>query len=98
MFARFATSLGVPTPTYRHHLLLLEPRGDKLAKLHGSVGATVLRARYRADELCGIIAAAAGLLARPEPCRPRDLVADFSWAKVGTADRVAVWTDHLEIS
>jgi glutamyl/glutaminyl-tRNA synthetase len=90
--------LGVPTPTYRHHLLLLEPRGDKLAKLHGSVGATALRARYRADELCGIIAFAAGLRDRPEPCTPRDLVADFTWDRVGTEDRIATWTDHLEIT
>src|SRR4029077_7991310 len=29
--------LGVATPRYRHHLLLLERRGEKLAKLHGAV-------------------------------------------------------------
>src|SRR5690606_12188084 len=29
--------LGVPTPRYRHHFLLLEESGDKLAKLHGSI-------------------------------------------------------------
>lgn len=89
--------LGVPTPIYRHHLLLLEPRGDKLAKLHGSIGATALRARYRADQLCGIIACAAGLRDRPEPCTPAELVADFTWDRVGTDDRIATWTDHLEI-
>ena len=90
--------LGVPTPTYRHHLLLLEPRGDKLAKLHGSIGAATLRGRYRGDELCGIIACAAGLLDRPAPCRPADLVPGFTWDRVGTDDRVATWTDHLEIT
>jgi glutamyl-Q tRNA(Asp) synthetase len=90
--------LAVPTPSYRHHLLLLEPRGDKLAKLHGSIGSTALRARYRGDELCGIIAHAAGLLATPEPCRPADLVADFSWDRVRNDDRIATWTDHLEIT
>lgn len=91
--------LALPTPTYRHHLLLLEPRGGgKLAKLHGSVGMTALRARYPADELCGIIAFAAGLLDRPAPCRPRDLVAGFTWDRVPTRDRIATWTDHLEIT
>jgi len=93
-------ALGLPRPTYRHHLLLLEPRPGaraKLAKLHGSVGASALRARYRGDELCGIIAHAAGLLDAPEPCRPRDLVAGFRWDRVVTVDRVATWTDHLEI-
>jgi glutamyl/glutaminyl-tRNA synthetase len=90
-------ALDLPTPVYRHHLLLLEPRGDKLAKLHGSVGASVLRARYRADELCGMIAFAAGLLDAPTPCWPRDLVAGFSWDRVAQEDRVVVWSDHLEI-
>jgi len=90
--------LGVPTPVYRHHLLLLEPRGGKLAKLHGSIGASTLRARYRADELCGIIGYAAGLLDHPEPTTPRDLIAGFSWARVGDDDRIATWTDHLEIT
>jgi glutamyl-Q tRNA(Asp) synthetase len=90
-------ALGAPTPVYRHHLLLLEPRGDKLAKLHGSVGASVLRARYRADELCGMIAFAAGLLDAPTPCWPRDLVAEFTWDRVANEDRVVVWSDHLEI-
>ncbi len=53
--------LAVPTPTYRHHFLLLEPRGDKLAKLHGSISAAALRARHDARALCGLLAAAAGL-------------------------------------
>jgi glutamyl-Q tRNA(Asp) synthetase len=90
--------LDAPTPTYRHHLLLLEPRGGKLAKLHGSVGARVLRARYRADELCGILARAAGLQPVDAPCTPRDLLAGFRWERVATADRIATWTDHLEIT
>lgn len=90
--------LGLPTPAYRHHLLLLEARGDKLAKLHGSVTATTLRARYRGDELCGIIACGAGLRDRPDPCRPADLAAEFTWDRVATADRTCTWTDHLEIA
>jgi glutamyl/glutaminyl-tRNA synthetase len=90
--------LGLPTPVYRHHLLLLERRdGGKLAKLHGSVGATALRTRYSGEELCGMIAYAAGLLDAPAPCRPRDLLPAFSWDRVATVDRAAVWTDHLEL-
>jgi len=91
-------ALQLPTPTYRHHLLLLEPRGGKLAKLHGSVGATALRARYRGDELCGIIAHAAGLADAPATCRPHDLLASFDWSRVRADDRIATWTDHLEIT
>ena len=36
--------LEIATPVYRHHLLLLERRGAKLAKLHGAVGFAALRA------------------------------------------------------
>jgi glutamyl/glutaminyl-tRNA synthetase len=89
--------LGLPQPSYRHHLLLLEPRGDKLAKLHGSIGATALRARYDAPALCGVLAAAAGLRAAPAPCHPAELLATFAWDQVSRDDRVATWTDHLEI-
>ncbi|WP_428267200.1 glutamate--tRNA ligase family protein [Haliangium sp.] len=83
--------LTVPVPVYRHHFLLLEPHGDKLAKLHGAVGVDQLRHRYRPDELCGLLAHAAGLLPQPRPCRPDALVADFDWARVRVADRVMAW-------
>jgi len=84
--------LGLPTPRYRHHLLLLEPAGNaKLAKLHGSLPFTQLRARHTAPELCGLLAHAAGLLDRPLACAPADLVAGFDWSRVRTRDRVARW-------
>jgi len=88
--------VGVATPRYRHHFLLLEPAGDKLAKLHGSIPFTVLAARYRGDELCGVLAAAAGL-GDGGPCTPRDLVASFAWSRVPTADRVARWDGGLVV-
>lgn len=84
--------LGLARPTYRHHLLLLEPRGDKLAKLHGSVGAAALRARYRADELCGLLAHAAGLVDTAAPTTPAALLAVFTWARVRDGDVIARWT------
>lgn len=82
--------LGVATPRYRHHLLLLERAGGgKLAKLHGSIPFTQLRARHSSGELCGVLAAAAGLVAAPSPCTPHELVARFDWRRVPTGDRVA---------
>lgn len=84
--------LGVPTPHYRHHLLLLEhAKGEKLAKLHGSIPFGELRARYTAEELCGLLAHAAGLVDDPAPCTPRSLVAMFEWSRVRSADRVATF-------
>jgi glutamyl-Q tRNA(Asp) synthetase len=84
--------LGAPTPHYRHHLLLLERRGAKLAKLHGAVGFGLLRAAYSADALCGVLAHAAHLRPSAEPVTPRALLADFAWERVRTLDRVLQWT------
>jgi glutamyl-Q tRNA(Asp) synthetase len=85
--------LGIAQPTYRHHLLLLEPQGGKLAKLHGSVGYSKLRDRYDAAELCGILAAASGLRADATPCRPEELLREFDWGRVGKEDRMLAWSE-----
>jgi glutamyl/glutaminyl-tRNA synthetase len=90
--------LKLPTPVYRHHLLLLEERGDKLAKLHGAVGASELRAHYSADGLCGLLAWGAGLLPEPLPMRPQALVEGFDWRSVFDEDRVVRWSgSELEL-
>jgi glutamyl/glutaminyl-tRNA synthetase len=82
--------LGYPTPTYRHHFLLLEPQGDKLAKLHGSIPFSTLRARYGGTELRALLAEAAG--------QPRDVTPEtFDWSRVPTDDHVALWNDGLTI-
>ena len=83
--------LGMPTPRYRHHFLLLEPGAGKLAKLHGSIPFTRLRSRHDGPALCGLLAHAAGLVPRAAPCVPAELVAAFDWRRVPTVDRVARW-------
>jgi glutamyl-Q tRNA(Asp) synthetase len=86
--------LGLPLPAFRHHLLLLEPRGGKLAKLHGAVAAPELRMHYSAKALCGVLAQACGLRASAEPVSPRELLRDFDWKRVGGEDVVMEWNDH----
>jgi glutamyl/glutaminyl-tRNA synthetase len=83
--------LGLPIPTYRHHLLLLEPQGEKLAKLHQSIGADVLRTRYSAPELLAWLAEVAGIGARHRIQSWEALVAEFSWDRVAVEDRVVRW-------
>jgi glutamyl-tRNA synthetase/glutamyl-Q tRNA(Asp) synthetase len=83
--------LGFATPDYHHHFLLLEPRGDKLAKLHGSVSTAELRGVSSGPSLCGVLAHAAGLIPEPGPVRPDELLRVFDWARVGDADRVMEW-------
>jgi len=84
--------LGLSTPVYRHHFLLLEEHGGKLAKLHRAVGWRELRAHYAPDALCGLLAAAADLREASTPLRPSDLLADFDWGRVRSEDRLARWT------
>jgi glutamyl/glutaminyl-tRNA synthetase len=86
--------LAMPTPRYRHHFLLLEPGAGKLAKLHGSIPFSQLRARHDGTALCGLLAHAANLAATATPCAPRDLVAAFDWDRVPRSDRVARWDAH----
>lgn len=81
--------LALTPPRYRHHALLLEPDGDKLAKLHGSIPFSLVKERYRGDELCAVLAEGIGLRAEPA----RSLVSSFTWSDVTTTDQVAVWTD-----
>jgi len=89
--------LGLPTPRYRHHFLLLEQSGEKLAKLHGSIPFSTVRARYTGEELCGVLAHAARLVETPAAVHPAQLVAAFDWARVPTLDRIARWDDGLVI-
>jgi glutamyl/glutaminyl-tRNA synthetase len=89
--------LGAPQPTYRHHFLLVEPRpGEagpvKLAKLHGSIPYSELRARFDGRTLCGMLAAAAGLLPHARPCTPSELISGFSWSQVRSHDLIASWS------
>jgi len=90
--------LGVPTPCYRHHLLLLEQRGKKLAKLHGAVGFESLRGVYTASALCGVLALAAGLRATAEPVTPFQLLSEFEWSRVRATDHLLHWTGSELVS
>ena len=84
--------LGLVTPHYRHHLLLREARGEKLAKLHGAVGWRDLKEHYTARSFCGWLAHAAGLRDSAKPASPRELLAGFAWARVRGEDVGVRWT------
>jgi glutamyl-tRNA synthetase/glutamyl-Q tRNA(Asp) synthetase len=89
--ARLRELLGWPVPAHRHHLLLLERHGAKLAKLHGAVGLPALRAAYDAPALCGFLAWVSGLRPGPGSCRPAELRDGFAWQRVARADREVSW-------
>jgi glutamyl-Q tRNA(Asp) synthetase len=84
-------ALGLTTPAYRHHFLLLEPQGDKLAKLHGAVSTRELRRAYEGPSLLGFLAWVAGLTPDPEPMKAHELCADFTWSRVCREDCTVSW-------
>jgi glutamyl-Q tRNA(Asp) synthetase len=84
-------ALGLPTPAYRHHFLLLERSGDKLAKLHGAVGWRELANVYSGEALCGLLARLSGLRGEDRPLSPRDLLRDFAWTRVRADDLGLAW-------
>jgi len=84
-------ALGLPTPVYRHHFLLLEESGGKLAKLHGAVGWRALASVYTSEALCGRLAALVGLRPDSDPTTPQALLSDFGWRRVREDDVVVRW-------
>ena len=78
--------LGAPAPAYCHVPLLTAPDGRRLSKRERDLDLGSLRERYRPEALLGALAAAAGLLDRPEPCSARELVPLFAWKRVAAED------------
>jgi glutamyl-tRNA synthetase len=67
-----------PPPAHAHVPLLLGGDGERLAKRHGAVGLAELRAAGADPRaVTGWLAHSAGLLERPEPVAPAELVAQF---------------------
>jgi glutamyl-Q tRNA(Asp) synthetase len=83
--------LGLGTPSYRHHALLLDRASGKLSKSHGAVDVDELREKYDPRELCGRLASFVGLVARGTHCSPTDLIDDFDWQRVAGEDLEVEW-------
>lgn len=78
--------LGFKAPTFYHIPLMTDAEGNRLAKREGALDAGALRSRYRAEEVVGAIAYAAGQIDRNEPLSARELLAHFDWAKLPKAE------------
>jgi len=82
-------ALGSPPPAFAHGPLLIGPDGARLSKRHGAVSVAELKERgVRTEEITGFLAWHAGLMDRPEPVRPRDLVPQFRMDLVPRSDIV----------
>ena len=74
---------GGPVPTYTHVPLLLDAEGRRLAKRFGATPIGEYRRRgVSADLLVGHLAASIGLIDRPEPISPADLVERYDVARL----------------
>lgn len=79
-------ALGHPVPRYAHVPLLVGEDGHRLAKRHGSVTLRELRQLgVDSRRLAGCLAHWAGLIDRPEPLTPRELVPLFSLSGIRTS-------------
>jgi glutamyl-tRNA synthetase len=76
-------ALGGAPPAYAHLSLVLSATGEKLSKRDRGLALRALReAGVAAPALAGWLGWSLGLLERPEPCTPADLVPLFAWERI----------------
>jgi glutamyl-tRNA synthetase len=74
---------GWTPPRFAHVPLVVGSDGRRLAKRHGDTRLATLRENgVSAERLVGLLAWSCGLIDRPEPVRPVDLLADFDLARL----------------
>ena len=78
--------LGKDVPTYSHHPLLVNSRGQRLCKRDQSLAVGALRERFSAQDIIGRLAYAVRLIPAPEPVTPQQLLMYFSWSKIPNQD------------
>ncbi len=79
--------LDLPAPKFTHTPLLLSPQGRRLSKRDGDISLEALMKRgFTGEDITGRLAFLAGLLDRPEPVLPKELISVFSWEKVPLED------------
>ena len=75
--------LAASLPTFIHVPLLIGRDGSRLSKRHGSLAIAALRgAGVPAQKIVGQLAAWAGLIDRPMPASPRELVSVFDLSRL----------------
>lgn len=77
-------ALGGTPPAYAHVPIVVNAHREKLSKRDQALTLRSLReAGVHPEAVVGELAASLGIVDRPDPCRPGDLLRDFAWEKVG---------------
>ena len=77
--------LGLPTPAYAHHPLLVDRLGRRLSKRDRDLDVGAIRNKgVSGAQVVGFLALASGLRDTSDPVEPAELAADFSWDKVAS--------------
>ena len=87
-------TLGGTAPDYCHTPLIVTG-GGKLSKRLGSLSTQVFRRETTPEALTGKLAFLCGLIDRPEPVAPRELIGSFSWDRVKKEDITIEEGQHI---
>lgn len=79
-------TLGFKAPDYAHLPLLCASDGRRLCKRDKDADFYCLRRHFSPEEVLGMLAETAGLLAKAEPVKISDLIPLFDWAGVPVGD------------
>lgn len=80
-------ALGGAPPAYAHLPLVVNAQGGKLSKRDQGITLRSLReAGVHSEALVGYLGWSLGLLDRPEPCRPAELIPAFAWERIRRED------------
>ncbi|MBX3420797.1 MAG: tRNA glutamyl-Q(34) synthetase GluQRS [Pirellulaceae bacterium] len=74
--------LGWAEPMYYHVPLLLDAEGHRLAKRRGDSLAAIRQQGISSQTVIGKLAYSLGLIDRPQPIEPSELIAEFCWSRV----------------
>lgn len=78
--------LGFTPPQFCHVPLLVNNSGQRLSKRDKSLALDVIRERYTAQQVIGLLAHATGLTRTPDPITPQELLECFDTRKIPTTD------------
>lgn len=86
--------LGFEPPEFMHLPLICNAEGRRLSKRDGSLSMEALRQRYTPQQLTGIVAWLGGLIPKPAPCKPSQLIDSFTTDTICRQPAIVLSDNH----